>query len=259
MKLKIVYILSLLPLLLLVACSQKKSGNLKAIAPNKSTVKSHRQSLGGPVQIDSTTTLVIFKPKFTKVELYCGQMPSKANRQVVLCAEAAFTGKCLDKFDHLNIAGDHVSAGRRYPGYSCKVNTGAFVYANGGWQFLYKDYSGALDYAAENHGMGFAQILIVHQGVSLDTGLKALDKPNIYRALCEIDHQLCIIETRTPMTISDFQRELLLLDVDEALYLDMGKGWNHSWYRDADGNARDIHPYSHPYCTNWIAFIWQDV
>lgn len=41
-----------------------------------------------------------------------------------------------------------------------------------------------------------------------------------------------------------------------ALYLDMGGGWNYSWYRDSVGKAHDIHPqtYGSIYQTNWIVF-----
>ena len=34
----------------------------------------------------------------------------------------------------------------------------------------------------------------------------------------------------------------------------MVPGWNHSWSRDEDGDAVDIFPYQHPYCTNWVVF-----
>jgi hypothetical protein len=41
-----------------------------------------------------------------------------------------------------------------------------------------------------------------------------------------------------------------------ALYMDMGAGWNHSWYRKADGTVHEIHPtdFKSQYCTNWITF-----
>ena len=34
---------------------------------------------------------------------------------------------------------------------------------------------------------------------------------------------------------------------------EMGLGWNHSWYRDNDGNAVDIFPY--PHTSTLIALI----
>ena len=40
------------------------------------------------------------------------------------------------------------------------------------------------------------------------------------------------------------------------LYLDMGRGWNLSFYRDAEGKLHILHPYAHPYCTNWIVVLY---
>ena len=41
-----------------------------------------------------------------------------------------------------------------------------------------------------------------------------------------------------------------------ALYMDMGAGWNHSWWRDSVGKVHEIHPVAEKsrYCTNWITF-----
>ena len=44
------------------------------------------------------------------------------------------------------------------------------------------------------------------------------------------------------------------LGVTHALYLDMGNGWNHSWYRSNDGDVIEIHPKTHSFATNWIVF-----
>lgn len=41
--------------------------------------------------------------------------------------------------------------------------------------------------------------------------------------------------------------------VKHALYLDMGSGWNHAWYRD-NGKVVVLHPKTHNFCTNWITF-----
>ena len=44
------------------------------------------------------------------------------------------------------------------------------------------------------------------------------------------------------------------IGVTHALYLDMGGGWNHSWYRGNDGKVVEIHPKTHNYTTNWLVF-----
>jgi len=208
------------------------------------------------VLVDSTVSLKIFEPKFNDIDLVCGTMPAEDDSTVVFCAEAAFTGSLQDAFSHSNIAGDHVSAGQRYKGYSSPVNTGAFVYAQGKWKFARQPYSDLLDSAVRRHGMGFTQILLVHHGEGVPISLKSLKDhvKNIYRALCQHDGKLYIMESRKPITLEQFKAALLRLGVEEALYMDMGKGWNHSWYRDSKGEVHEIHPYAHPYCTNWIVF-----
>lgn len=49
---------------------------------------------------------VVFTPIYNTVDLVCGKRPSKdTDMSVVYCAEAAFTGECLDSFAHRNVAG----------------------------------------------------------------------------------------------------------------------------------------------------------
>lgn len=52
--------------------------------------------------------LVVFTPIYNTVDLVCGKRPSKdTDMSVSYCAEAAFTGECLDSFAHRNVAGNH--------------------------------------------------------------------------------------------------------------------------------------------------------
>ena len=101
--------------------------------------------------------------------------------------------------------------------------------------------------------MGFGQEMIIHQGKLRET-IRKDGNVNQFRALCEVDGKLCVIDCKMQMAFGTFKKQLIAYGVKEALYLDMGPGWNHSWYRDEDGNAVDIFPYQHPYCTNWVVF-----
>lgn len=74
-----------------------------------------------------TLGLKVMYPKFSRVELLCGTMPSKDDRDVVLVMAAAYTAKCMKEFKHSNIVGMHVSDGVFYNG---GTNYGAFVYYN---------------------------------------------------------------------------------------------------------------------------------
>ncbi len=200
-----------------------------------------------------TLGLVVLYPEFASVDLVCGHEPAKSDSSVILFAEAAYTGQCLDHFDHFNVAGDHVSAGERHKGFRCRRNTGAFVYyGDGTWEFCHKDYSHKLDKAAAGGGAAFGQELIIHDGRLVTTPRKD-SNVNQFRALCEHNGRLCIIESDRVLTFGDFRRKLTQYEVSEAIYLDMGAGWNYAWYRDGD-TVRELHPRQHGYCTNWITF-----
>ena len=197
--------------------------------------------------------LIIYTPNYTSIDLVCGTMPNKTDNKVIFCAEAAFTGELSKEFKHSNILGDHVSGGTRYKGTGCKRNTGAFVYYSGKWKFLYKDYSKELDIAARNGGMGFGQEMMIHKGRRVKTIRKDSNK-NEFRALCELNGKLCIIDSRGTSTFGDFIQALLSKGVNEAIYLDMGPGWNYSWWRDSEGNVTEIHTHRIIHTTNWITF-----
>jgi len=205
------------------------------------------------VTIDSTADVIAYYPVFEHIDLVCGTMPSQDDKQVIFCAEAAFTHALLREFAHTNIDGDHVSGGKRYTGAQCKDNSGAFVSWGNHWEFVQGDYSAALDRAVQNNGMGFGQASIIHKGQRVKKLWRG--GVNQYRALCEKGGQLCIVDSREAVNYSDFVDMLEAYGVTEALYLDMGGGWNHSWWRDADGSVKEIHPrLDGNFCTNWITF-----
>jgi len=200
-----------------------------------------------------TNELIIYTPHYSSIDLVCGDMPSVRDSNVLFCAEAAYTGECLKEFIHSNIAGNHVTGGLFYKGYSCKRNTGAFAFYNDKYKFLYRDYANELDSAAENGGMFFGQEMIIHNGKFVDITRKDNNK-NEFRALCELNDTLCVIDSRGVSTFGDFKRNLLDAGVTEALYLDMGTGWNFSWWRDSEGKVNYIHKKRIVYTTNWITF-----
>jgi len=229
-------------------------GNHRKVSEN---VVQHEFEQTAAILIDTTHSgLLIYYPQFGSVGLVTGKMPDTTDISVIFCCSAAFTGECLNEFKHNNIAGDHVSdgTGKRYRGFRCSRNNGAFVYYNNHWKFLHKDYSSALDSAAVNYGSGFAQEMIIHDGVEVPHTRNNGNK-NLFRALCEIDGKICVADARENVTFGSFIRHLLEAGATEALYLDMGTGWNHSWYRSELKNpAIIIHPRAHGYCTNWLVF-----
>lgn len=200
--------------------------------------------------------LISLKPDMSRLsmDMVCGEIPSAENDSIVLAFAGAFTGTMFDK-GHFNVAGDHVSGGKRYKGYRCKRNTGAFTWLlTSGPKFFYNDYSSALDKAAEEGGMGFAQEMMIHNGKTVRT-TRPLGNNNVFRALClDKDNQLALYESQGIVTFGNFINALLSQEVKEALYTDMGQGWNYCFYRvNANENApKYLHDQPLPYASNFI-------
>lgn len=202
--------------------------------------------------------LICLTPDMTrlKMDMVCGEIPSPENDSIILAFAGAFTGTEFDK-GHSNVAGDHVSGGVRFKGYSCKRNTGAFTWSPTlGAQFHYKDYSSALDCAANEGGMGFAQEMMIHDGAKVPT-TRPLGNKNVFRALClDSDNQSALYESQGVVTFGNFIDALLSQGVKEALYTDMGQGWNYCFYREdkTDTYPVYLHSQSLPYASNFVAF-----
>ena len=159
----------------------------------------------------------------------------------------------MKEFKHSNIAGHHVSGGKFYRGYKCKPNTGCFVFYQNQWKFLLHTYADELKLAAKNGGMGFGQNMIIYDGET-QPSFRKLQSKFEYRALCEYHGKLCVIDSKGVVSYASFINSLEKIGVTHALYLDMGRGWNHSWYRDNNGTVVEIHPKTHSYTTNWLVF-----
>lgn len=208
------------------------------------------------VTVETTENLNVYYPAYSKIDLVCGEMPKKEQKDVEFCCEAAFTGELLKEFKHSNIADNHICNGVMIKGYRCKANTGGFVWGKGKWKFMQK-----ADFPTEANSwnMGFCQLLIIKDGKTRPIGSKMKNSKNIYRALCEKDGRLCIIESKKTMAYGAFVKYLSDYKVTHALYLDMGIGWNYAWYRDMEGKVVVRFPESrlapsYKFRTNWITF-----
>jgi hypothetical protein len=200
---------------------------------------------------NSQEGLTIYYPQYKSIDLVCGPVSQENDQKAIFSCPAAFTGETILEFKHTNIAGHHVSKGKFHRGYACRHNTGCFVWYNGKWKFLLKDYASELKKAVGTSGMGVAQNMIIHNFI---------EQPHFrnnsfqYRALCELDGQLCIIQSNKSVIYKDFVNMLMKTGVKHALYLDMG-GWNHSWYRKWEtSKPTHIKNNPHKYYTNWLTF-----
>lgn len=209
------------------------------------------------VKVENHGNLICYYPDFSRIDLVVENMPEKTDEDVIFCCEAAFTGELLDEFKHKNIAGHHVCSGVFYEGYHCGPNNGVFTWSKAdGWKFYnngHKNSVAPLKAVAQKGGMGFCQSLLFYNGTQF-TGCFKKEKENQYRALCEVDNKLCIIDCAISMPFGDFLSGLKALGVKNAIYCDMGWGWNYSWYRKGDGSVKELFTPRGEYTTNWLTF-----
>ena len=207
-------------------------------------------------EISQTEHLTFYYPNFKSIDLALGKMPDVNDPRVEFCCEAAFTGQRLAAFSHANVADNHVSNATWHQGYNCRANTGAFVGYKDKWEFMEKKKFLSSKPKCQ---MAFCQFLLIHQGKQTPMWERMRKNRTRYRALCEKDGRLCLVESRKVVTLEFFIKCLMESHITNAIYLDMGAGWNYAWYRDAKGAPHEIFPESkkaadYKFRTNWVTF-----
>ena len=200
---------------------------------------------------DTGTVYVIF-PEYSGVGLVCETRPSKSDASVTWCSGAAFQHDISLGFSHGNIDGDHAADGIFYESPYNRDSFAAFTFADGRYSFEFDDPSGAVRKAAEAGGSGFMQFGLIRDREIV----MAVNRPRVrcYRTLAELNGHLCIIDSIRMMQFDDFLAELQRLGVTNALYMDMGAGWNYSWYRNAAERVVTLFGLPVPWSHNWIVF-----
>lgn len=237
------------------------------IADNYSEMNNHSY----PMVVDTTDHLYVYDITDCRMDLACGQMPDSLQENIILCTAAAFTGKCLDHFEYTNILGSYISNGVLYKGYT--EDKDGIPYEERYALFVWngKDSQGnmlkkgiypipnhsILEQATQRGGMAFTQHWVIKEGQVFTPTIQKLDEVNIFRAMCLKNNRFYVIESREKVTYNDFLQSLISFGVENALYMDMGRGWNHAFYRDSNNQLHILHPHAHNYCTNWIV-VYRD-
>lgn len=208
--------------------------------------------------LDSTQHLYFYKPDQYHIDIVSGMRPDTLDNEILFCAEAAFTGKIVDSFYYKNIAGDFVCHGEFHHGYECKANSGGFVYyKDGHWGFYPKNvYQKKLKDTSVF--CGYEQALVIINGMVYHPYIMKPERKETYRALCEnMDGELMVVTAKSDLPYEQFVQSLVKeLNVQNALYMDMGTGWNYSWYRNEDSTFTSMFPMAKwtQYQTNWLVF-----
>ena len=202
----------------------------------------------------STYNLNVYKPRFSRIDLVCGERPSQENDSVIMVIAGAFTRKLLTEFSHDNIIGSHTAGGVFYQDAENKRLTGTFVFDNGESSFHYKsNHDSLLKSAASHGGSGFMQEMLIHKG-QVVSHTRPDKNENQFRALCLLDGEVVVVESNRSVPFGLFIKAMTKLGVQDALYTDMGEGWNYSWYRKPDGSIEELHSIRSPFSTNWVTF-----
>ncbi len=200
----------------------------------------------------NTGTVYVIFPEYAEVELACGQRPSKSDEAITWCSGAAFQHTVSLHFSQEDVEGDHAVRGTLYESPYNKDSFAAFVFADGQFSFEFDHPSEAVRKAAEAGGSGFMQFGLIRNGETVMN----INRPRVrcYRTLAELNGSLCIIDSVNMMLFEDFMAELHRLGVQNALYMDMGAGWNYSWYRAASGRVITLFGLPVPWSHNWVVF-----
>ena len=247
--------------LILIMCAISCTTVVAEVSKNKEQEKYFMSKESSPIldqsykmKVDTTTDLIMYDITDCQLDLACKTMPNVEQEEVILCVAAAFTGKCLDQFAHNNILGSHISQGVLYEGY--EEEGGYAIFASWGNQkcFFELEEQEKLEEVAAAHGMAFTQYWVVKNGEGYNPPRQTV-KQEYYRCIAQKAGRTYVIESKEVVKFDFFVKCLVEIGVENALYMDMGKGWNHSFYRDEAGEAHILHPKTHEYCTNWLVVL----
>ena len=190
--------------------------------------------------------LKIFTPEYDDITLELQSSVPTDNDITFTCC-GAFT-KELSLFSP-QVKGNYYSNGNVHL-EDC--NYDSFIFTNGKYYF---EKGKSSKFKTMDNGMGFQQLLIIYDSKRTRRVITRSSKERYYRALCEYENKLCIIEAEEPMTFEEFVSQLSKLDVRYAMYLDTDWGWQDAWYRNAKGDKEWLHDsFIFPFRSNFITF-----
>ena len=247
-------------ILVLFALASCKTKIQKSVSADKVEEAANMQDtllFKSTANVDNISFIILrAHPSTTLITMADSVIPAINDSTIALCVEAAFTGELLPEFKSTNVAGDYVIDGVFHKGYKCKANTGFLCTVNG-HPFIspsehVKEW---IDKSVASGATLFQQILIVQNGKDVYRGIPI--KPstkNIYRAACIMsDGNFAVIQSEKSRPLIDFIASLIKLGVSDALYLDMGTGWDYGWYREtSESPAVKLFDVRTPYQTNWL-------
>ena len=203
------------------------------------------------VTLLQTDDLYIYCADYDRLSYVTEERPSRDDESVLMCVAAAFQSSYQLGFSEDNVVGWHTSKGRLERG-APQDDLGAFTYVDGVARIWDVDEAeDAVREAAKKGGLGYQSFVVLKDG---ERGSFRTHEFRCFRVLAILDGRACIIDSRTLMHFDEFVQRLRDFGVRDAIYSDMGSGWNYSWYRDADGRPQTIIGLPWPFSHNWLTF-----
>lgn len=251
------YLPSIVLMLSLVGCAQSETRQEAAQVKPTQTKPADTLVTVSKISVQSTDFIKMqMNSDKAYITMADSVIPSEADPTIGICVEAAFTGELLPEFKSSNVAGNYVIDGELHKGYKCKANTG-FLYADKSTFVISSSQhcSKWIKKAQTSKGCLFQQMLLVNDGANVYRGKPIKSgSSNIYRSACIMeDGSFAVIQSKTALPLAQFINSLIAMGVKDALYLDMGVGWNFGWYRTTTASAPvRLFNYKSEYQTNWL-------
>lgn len=203
------------------------------------------------VALLTTDDLYIYCTDYDNLSYSAGERPSRDDKRILMCVAAAFQSTYQLDFHEDNIVGWHTSKGRLERG-APQDDLGTFTYVDGVARIWDIDEAeAAVREATDKGGFGYQSFVILKDG---ERGGFNTHEFRCFRVLAVLDGRACIIDSRTLTHFDDFVARLKEFGVTDAIYCDMGSGWNYSWFRDSTGQAQTIIGMPWPFSHNWLVF-----
>lgn len=206
---------------------------------------------GNETVVYNTGSAYVFFPEYSEICLVCEDRPSKLDDTITWCSGAAFQHDISLGYSPDNIEGDYAASGAFHDSPYYQEGFAALVFAEGRYSFEFENPSEAIKEAASAGGSGFMQYGLIKDGEDVGFGVH---KARCYRAVAELNGNLCIVDSARMTYFEAFMQELHRLGVTNAIYMDMGAGWNYSWFRSARDEVMTLFGLPVPWSHNWIVF-----
>jgi hypothetical protein len=249
---KSIIVLFICNLILVLSCNSRnnKSNNSDSKDAQLMNVQPI-QIKEGYVNVENNKSGLIFLLRPVDLKIKIVHERPVDNQNTFLSVAGAYTSKTYA------IDGLFIEAGKKITTQINPALTGICVFTNNTCSILaYKDLNEPfINNVINKGGSLFQQSLLLKNGLIIECNLFG-NSLNLRRAMViQNDNQFFVVESKKPMTIVNFQKELQDMGIKDAVNLDMGS-WSEGWYKNKEGKKiiSGENRYNTHKQTNWIVY-----